>query len=438
MGESRMVFRARGPANDYNWGSIPPWLPRVSIADLKRGAGVRLRVYGSSAVLAALLGGVFATPAIAQQFAPNEFTVGIDLQTYGVPQCALIGTGPFCQPWTAHAGFYAPAFTYARNLSPSLALEGTVAPVTPSLYSSGPAVRQTLALGGVKTGWRGRRWGLYGQAQAGIASFSSPRQTNFALEFGAAAEYRISRCYSLRADVEDLQIAEFDKILLGSPTSGFMELSPGAIAQHAGARIGITRSFGHLQEAAKERIPEPRTWDGGVIFALQPRILPEFQYLDAYPSWGLWGSWNFSKHLSWDTTLLHSPRNPGAEDIDYQAGGRAFEALSGIKAGMRRDRMGYFVKVRPGLMNFGRTERQIIAGPNNTVSFDDGMFTDFVLDLGGIYEVYPSRHTLLRFEAGDAQLFYLPKTVVVAGVKVPIPNQNAATMLIAFGAGVRF
>jgi hypothetical protein len=206
----------------------------------------------------------------------------------------------------------------------------------------------------VKTGWRGKRFGFYGEVQAGVASFSCgtwfydpqpyagcARLTNFALEYGGSAEYHLTRRYALRLDAGYLEMTEFDHILArysdGLPES----YRQGAILQHFDARIGITRSFGRLEDAKPERAPERQSWDTGVIFALQPRIQPYFQYLAPYPEWGLWGSWNFSKHVSWDTSLLHSPRNPGKiEDIDYWSGGRAIEALTGAKIGIRRDHMG--------------------------------------------------------------------------------------------------
>ena len=160
--------------------------------------------------------------------------------------------------------------------------------------------------------------------------------------------------------------------------------------------------------------------------------------MNVYPSWGLWGSWNFSRHVSWDSAVLHSPRNSGMEFIDYQAGGRAFEALTGVKAGIRRDHMGYFVKARGGTITFGKTERQINLLPNKTLSLDFGMFTNPLLDVGGVYEVYPSRHTILRFDAGSATIFYQPKNVISIGQTYAIPGRTQTGMLMSFGAGFRF
>lgn len=388
----------------------------------------------------------------SQQFANNEFTVGSNFQTFGSATCTPIPSTPFCKPGTDHYLTYPTAsFTYTRNLSPSLALEGTVEPTSQFLKTNAlGSGRETVALGGVRTGWRGQRWGLYGKIQAGIASFScatwdnSPtyysncaRLTNFALEYGGIAEYRLGSRWALRLDAGHLLVAEYDQVL--ERESNALYFREGETMQHLDLRLGISRSFGPLHDAKSEPAPRRAAWDTGVLFALQPRVQPEFNYLNNYSEWGLWTSWNFSRHLSWDTALLHSPRNPGPElEVDYQSGGRAFEALTGLKIGIRRDHMGYFGKIRGGTITFGQTERQLYRTPSGSFGFDDGMFTNPVLDTGGVLEVYPSRHTILRFDAGSATIFYQPKNVISFGQPVAIPAQTQTGLMLGFGAGFRF
>lgn len=398
---------------------------------------------------------IASTIAGAQQYTRNEVTVGMGLQTSSMQSCVPItGTTGLCNlAYSRYVTYTTPTFDYTRNLSPSLAIVGTFQPTSAFDYNNDlDAGRETLALGGVKTGWRGRRWGLYGDVEAGIASFScgdwysapNPysrciRRTNFAFEYGGIAEYHLSRRYSIRGTANYLQIARFDQILARYPDGNPEGYISGAVEHHFDARIGITRSFGKLQNAEPERDPGKQSWDAGVIFALQPRTQPTFMYLNAYQQWGLWASWNFSRHVSWDTTLQHSPRNPGTiEDIDYQAGGRAFEALSGVKIGIRRDHMGYFAVVKPGIITFGEAERQINEGPNKTFILDNGLFTNFVLNTGGAYEVYPSKHTILRFDAGSATIFYQPKTVITFGQSAAIPGKTQPSIFLGFGAGIRF
>lgn len=396
--------------------------------------------------------------ASSQQYARNELTVGIGLQTLGQAVCTPINGGPQCQPGTDHYAIPSlPAFTYTRNLSPSLALEGMVQPTSFFLNTNAlGAGRQMLAMGGVKVGWRGQRWGFYGKMRAGVVGFSCGTfdytysnsawqysdcvwQTNFAMEYGGVAEYRLRPRWALRFDASHLMFLQFDQVLARYSNGSPLQFREGATLQHFDARIGITRSFGRLEDATAEPVPRKQAWDLGALFALQPRILPEFQYMNAYPAEGLWGSWNFSRHVSWDSAVMHSGRNSGGiENVDLQAGGRAFEALSGVKLGIRRDHMGYFGELRGGTITFGETEKQIVEPAPGVLDFYRGMFTNPVLNTGGVLEVYPSRHTILRFDAGSATIFYLPKNIIQIGETIPIPSQQQTTMLMSFGAGFRF
>jgi hypothetical protein len=398
------------------------------------------------------------TAASAQQFTRNELAVSIGLQTMGQATCTPIGSGPQCQPGTSHYAVPSlPSFTYTRNLSPSLALEGMVQPTSFFLETNAlGSGRQMLALGGVKAGWRGQRWGLYGKVRAGAVGFScgtfgyNPSaysdcawQTNFAMEYGGVAEYRLRPRWALRFDASHLMILQFDQVLFHSPDGVFEEYRAGETLQHFDARIGISRSFGRLEDNTPERVPGKQAWDFGALFALQPRILPEFQYMSTYPTWGLWSSRNFSRHVSWDSAVMHSGRNSGfTETIDYQSGGRSFQALTGVKLGIRRDDMGYFGELRGGTITFGETEKRIVVTAGGYPNFYLGMFTNPVLNAGGVLEVYPSRHTILRFDTGSATIFYLSKnvkeTTPTSSTTYSIPGSRQTNMLISFGAGFRF
>ncbi|MGA9672758.1 MAG: hypothetical protein WBQ94_26310, partial [Terracidiphilus sp.] len=390
----------------------------------------------------------------AQEYAKQEVTVGADGQTFGVATCTLIGSGPECQPGHDRTlSEPAPSVTYTYNLSPGLALEGTVMPTSAFRYANDyGSGRETLAMGGVKTGWRGEKWGFYGEMQVGVGSFScsifyySPapysncqRITNFALEYGGVAEYRLTKRWSLRADAGHLMMPQFDHIIARYSDGSPEHFQAGQWLQHLDMRIGITRSFGELREAKPERVPDRSAWDIGAAFSLQPRTEPDWEFMNPYPTLGIWGSWNFSRHLSWDTSLMHTGRNPGQYMFsDEQAGGRAFEALTGAKIGIRRDHMGYFAKVRGGTITFGETERQVSFLSSGAFQVDLGMFTNPVLDVGGVYEVYPSRHTILRADAGSATIFYQPKNIIQQGQRYAVPGRTYTGMLMSFGVGFRF
>ncbi len=66
------------------------------------------------------------------------------------------------------------------------------------------------------------------------------------------------------------------------------------------------------------------------------------------------------------------------------------QGLFGVKTGLRSEKAGIFGKFRPGFVRFG--ESGVIPGQS---------FTQFALDFGGVFELYPSRSVALRFDVGD-------------------------------------
>jgi Outer membrane protein beta-barrel domain len=68
------------------------------------------------------------------------------------------------------------------------------------------------------------------------------------------------------------------------------------------------------------------------------------------------------------------------------------QVLFGVKTGMRSEKAGIFGKFRPGFIRF--SEGDTITG----LSASD---TEFALDFGGVFELYPTRHVALRFDVGD-------------------------------------
>ena len=65
----------------------------------------------------------------------------------------------------------------------------------------------------------------------------------------------------------------------------------------------------------------------------------------------------------------------------------ATQGLFGIKAGKRTKYVGIFAKARPGFQT--------------NLVVNDREQARFALDVGGVAEVYPNRHLVLRFDAGD-------------------------------------
>jgi hypothetical protein len=93
--------------------------------------------------------------------------------------------------------------------------------------------------------------------------------------------------------------------------------------------------------------------------------------------------------------------------------GRAVQGQFGVKAGKRFRKFGIFAKARPGFLsidnvfsydgtfgqNFGFTS------PN----FGVGRKNYFTMDLGGVLEFYPSKKTVVRFDAGHTFVRFGPR-----------------------------
>jgi len=107
------------------------------------------------------------------------------------------------------------------------------------------------------------------------------------------------------------------------------------------------------------------------------------------------------------------------------------QGLFGVKYGKRSDRAGIFAKARPGFMHFGPGTpdpriQTFAPVPGNISS------TEFAMDIGGVLEFYPSRHTMLRFDVGDTIIRY--GTGSVSGR----PAFTTHNLQLTVGAGFRF
>ena len=95
-------------------------------------------------------------------------------------------------------------------------------------------------------------------------------------------------------------------------------------------------------------------------------------------------------------------------ELDDFSGGDKVQGLFGAKVGKRFERVGLFAKVRPGF--FHQREAQIRlrqdAGCIAVFPLPPGCLetsgrTRLSVDVGGVFEVYPTSRTIIRFDAGD-------------------------------------
>ncbi len=116
--------------------------------------------------------------------------------------------------------------------------------------------------------------------------------------------------------------------------------------------------------------------------------------------------------------------------------GRKFQAVAGPKIGYRWKKIGLFGKVRPGLFYVERLpviERLSLSLPIIGVAASENKTVFFSTDVGGVVELYPSKHTVLRFDIGDTIIRYSAQEP-----KQFNPAFTRHTLQFSTGLGFRF
>lgn len=114
-------------------------------------------------------------------------------------------------------------------------------------------------------------------------------------------------------------------------------------------------------------------------------------------------SWNLGPHFDLDAELTASPFAPVA--IGIRNGGHITEGLLGARYGKRWERLGLFIKVRPGFVHYSSVTGGLTGTTQNPVVVTS-QITAPAFDLGGIAEVYLTRHVAMRYDLGDTKIWY--------------------------------
>jgi len=336
--------------------------------------------------------------------------------------------------------------TFTYNLNRLLALDSQLDEYTTnvdalkSLQFGGRAVAFSF---GVKGGLRKRRFGIYFKARPGLLTFSdalvseavfgqpgTKRITHATLDVAGSAEYNLSRRIILSADFGPLLVRYGDALLATVPTPAGIATarSTGKIDAPWHLNLGASYRFGKLQEHTEINGPGDHLSAGFQYSLLSlERSLTTVRDESGI---GGWATWSFSKFWGLDSSLLFFPRN--VKFADFQQGGRIMQGLVGIRAGIREGRIGVFAKFRPGLQLYTATLRDVrTAGTAG--------FTNLAFDSGAIVEIYTSRHTKARFDAGDTAVLYRARDVIALdGSTVHLSGFSKQTIQIMAGFGVAF
>ena len=384
--------------------------------------------------------------AFGQQITRTELGVGY----YGQTNTNFAGTQS-----AYRSGYSGPFARFSFNLNQSVALEASEFDSTnlvPSDNKGGG--HQVLVLGGIKAGLRRRHLGVFGRLDAGAASYSRGlelievdngrilnvpptyyRETHFALEPGATVEVYLASRTIVRADVDENLNAVFRSVnFLGGNL--YQDLG-GYVPHHLGVSLSLEHRFGRLEEDAPVFSPKPEHFSVGGYFPLQIRGQTENFNAPALGGGGAWIEAPIFRLLSADVVAFDLPHDDFTAGT--QNGGTPFAAFAGPKAGFHLDRFGVFVKARPGITRFSRTESSLtLTSDGQFISVNHPQY-QFSLDTGGVFEYTPARHVQVRLEVGDNLIFYHAHSVAYSypgeqGIATT-PATHASSMLFLVGAG---
>jgi len=145
-------------------------------------------------------------------------------------------------------------------------------------------------------------------------------------------------------------------------------------------------------------------------------------------------TYNFTRNIAAEGEFNYFPGNLKVSSLTYSRS--RLQGLFGIKAGWRSDAAGIFGKFRPGFIRFkGAPLFCTNFAPSLICTIATGV-TEYATDVGGVFELYPSRHTVARFDLGD--------TIIRFAGPFPSDPASATSRLTSHniqftaGVGIRF
>jgi hypothetical protein len=115
--------------------------------------------------------------------------------------------------------------------------------------------------------------------------------------------------------------------------------------------------------------------------------------------------YNLTENLAVEGEVIYFPANK----IFY--GGKKEQGFVSLKLGKRFDRVGFFAKVGPGFMILSKGRERLATDrfgcngdPGSYSCFDFKKPTSLAGNVGGVFELYTSKHTFIRLDAGNTFL----------------------------------
>jgi hypothetical protein len=261
-------------------------------------------------------------------------------------------------------------------------------------------------------------------------AYTTQAANYFVLNLGGGIEYYPSERWVLRFDIEGNPYRIPAVVYSGSTVS-----LPGKINDTTRLSFGVAYRPGALIENEQET-NIPGKWEFGPLFsALMISREGVTDNVRTEPGAGGYFSYRFYGVLYLDGDLLYFPRGTNGAATP-QDGGTILQATAGIKGGIRRNHFGFFGKVRPGIHSYSDALASVTTSTTGPNTYTYTRSNNFVLDLGGIVELYPSTRSTLRIEVGDTHLFFDTRNVLVDGITESVPGgamQHSIQFIVGYG-----
>ena len=359
------------------------------------------------------------------------------------------------------------------NLTRRLAFESTLdffPRQAPQIFGQGGQTLQFTA------GFRAkfvttRRYSIYGVARPGftresnnlraeddsfqpLLTISSDRSgplTHLTLDLGGGVEIYPTARWILRAeaDLSSYFVGDVPLVFTTPPSGPFVVVLPptGEIFATWKISLGASYRFGALREyprtdnatansnnVADDRSRLSRLTLGAQASSLSLKFTNQIEgHATTEAGFGPFASYRIWRFVEADASMNFFPRE--AQPEAFGDGGRILQGLFGIRAGFRNKHVGFFAKARPGFQSYSQTLTSITVSPDfSSVALTSARATDFALDLGGVVEIYPAKHFVIRLDAGDTSFYPGPRNFISNGISFPSSAQPRKDTL-QFGAG---
>lgn len=163
-------------------------------------------------------------------------------------------------------------------------------------------------------------------------------------------------------------------------------------------------------------------------------------------------AYNVSNNVAVEAEVNFFP-NADTFGNDFYGDGNSIQGLFGAKVGKRFEKVGVFAKARPGFLSASHGDLEEIPGigcllifPPPAGCFEPVRKTHFAFDIGGVVEVYPTKRTIIRFDAGDTIIRFSDRRVPVVFSSIsssfvgamPVTAETTHNFQASIGVAYRF